>query len=350
LFKPQYADGASLIREGTSLLTVFMTEAGDIDRAKVAASEEASKDSSEDLTTLATPERFIAMGIARDRIGPIGTTELIIGHFNDDRDLKSLRVNYAWPRRPQEPEPSPPLPAQRISAGVNDDPAVNRAIAEHYFPDLYTYPKAWPRPDPWVLLDRQGRVLSTGRRIGMSGRDLHLYLASLYPGLRTDEFQATRVESEHGQWADVNFVWLAADSPVTDPAKADLAGRDALLVYADVIGEDMTRPTELLALRPGSPAVTVGSLKNPFGIVHVELTAVEIGADAVNVRVRVQHAPLPSTAEVADALETAWPSQSASVRAPYDGPADVRVTDQNGKTWKIVLHAERLGPPARGNQ
>jgi hypothetical protein len=272
----------------------------------------------------------------------MGTTELYAGHFNDDRDMKSLRVIYAWPRRPNEPAPQPALPEQPAAAGANDDPAVNRAIAEHYFPDLYTYPTEWPRADPWVLLDRQGKVVKTGRRVGMSGRDLHLYLESLYPGMRTDGFQATTIRGEHGQWADVNFLWLAADSPVTDPSKADLSGRDALLLYADVIGEGMTRPSEWMSLKAGSPAVTVCSLKNPFGVVHVQVTAVEIGADTVDVRVRVQHVPLPATAEMPDALETAWSPESAPVRAPYGGSADVQVTDQNGKTWKIVLHPERL--------
>jgi hypothetical protein len=339
LFEPMYADGSRLVRGGSSLLTVFMTEAGDIDRAKV----EVANDVDVDPETLAMPEHFVAMGIASERIGPIGTTELYAGHYTDDRDLKSLRVIYAWPRRPNEPGPKHEPPEQPAAAGANDDPAVNRAIAEHYFPDLYTFPKEWPRADPWVLLDRQGKVVKTGRRVVMSGRDIQLYVESLYPGIRTDGVQVTTVQGEHGQWADVGFVWLAADSPVSDPSKADLSEHSALLVYADVIGEGMTRPTEILALKVGSPAVTVCSLKNPFGVVHVQVTAVEIGADAVTVRVRVQHAPLPTTAEIPVALESAWSPESAPVPAPYGGSADVQVIDQNGKTWKIVLHPERLG-------
>jgi beta-lactamase regulating signal transducer with metallopeptidase domain len=338
LFEPTYADGSRQVREGSSLLTVFMTEAGEIDRAKV----EVLKDADVEPKTLATREHFVAMGIAREQVGPIGTTELFAGHFYDDRDLKSLRVIYAWPRRPNEPEPKDEPPEQPPAAGANDDPAVNRAIAEHYFPDLYTYPKEWPRADPWVLLDRQGRVLKTGRRVGMSGRDVQLYVESLYPGIRTDGFQPTTIHGEHGQWADVGFVWLAADSPVTDPSRADLSGRNALLLYADIIGEGKTRPTELVALKLGSPAVLVCSLKNPFGVVHAQITPVEIGTDAVTVRVQVQHVPLPITAEIPAALETAWSPESPPVRAPYGGSAEVTVSDQNGKTWTIVLHTERL--------
>jgi hypothetical protein len=338
-FEPMYADGSRLLRGGSSLLTVFMTEAGDIDRAKV----EVAKDVDVDPETLATPEHFVAMGIASERIGLIGATEVYAGHYTDDRDLKSLRVIYAWPRRPNESEPKHEPLEQPAAAGANDDPAVNRAIAEHYFPDLYTFPKEWPRADPWVLLDRQGKVLETGRRVVMSGRDIQLYVESLYPGIRTDGVQVTTVQGDHGQWADVGFVWLAADSPVTDPSKADLSGRSALLVYADVSGEGMTRPTELLALKVGSPAVTVCSLKNPFGVVHIQVTAAEAGANAVALRVRVQQTPIGANVPTPDAVETAWSPESAPVRAPYGGSANVAVTDQNGKTWKIALHAERLG-------
>jgi hypothetical protein len=336
LFEPLHADGSSLLREGFSLLTVFMTEAGDIDRAKVEVSK------SIDPEALATPEHFVAMGIVRERIGPIGTTELYAGRYMDDRDLKSLRVIYAWPRRPNEREPTLEPPDQPAAAGANDDPAVNRAIAEHYFPDLYTFPKEWPRADPWVLLDRQGKVLKAGRRIVMSGRDIQLYIESLYPGIRTDGVQITTIQGERGQWADVGFVWLAADSPVTDPSRADLSRRSDLILYADVVGEGMRRPSELLVLKFGSPAVSVCSLKNPFGVVHVQVTAAESGREAVAVRVRIQHAPLRTTAEVPDALETAWSPASAPILAPYGGSTEMQVADQNGKTWKIVLHPERL--------
>jgi hypothetical protein len=129
---------------------------------------------------------------------------------------------------------------------------------------------------------------------------------------------------------------------VTDPSKADLSRRSDLLLYADVVGEGMRRSSELLVLKFGSPGVTLCSLKNPFGVVHVQMTAVDSGAEAVTVRVRVQHELLGTTAEISDAPETAWSPASATVRAPYGGSADVQVTDQNGKTWKIVLHPERL--------
>jgi len=331
---------ASLFRplssESPSLVTVFMTESGDIDRAKVEAANGI------DAKAAATEELFAAMGIPVDRIGPIGTTDLYAGHSWDSADLKILRIVYAWPRRSNEPSPELQEPAQPAPAGLHDDPAVNRLIAERYFPDLYTHPKEWPRADPWVLLSHEGEVLKAGRRVAMSGRDVQLYIESLYPGVRTDGVQVTTVHGREGERADVAFVWLAADSPVVDLSKADLSKRTDLFLYADVIGEGKTRPSELLALKFGSPAVTVCSLQNPFGVVHLQVTALESGADAVLLRVRLQHVLLGTTVEIPNAVETAWSPESAAVVAPYGGSAEVKVADQEGKSWAIVLHPDRV--------
>jgi hypothetical protein len=119
-----------------------------------------------------------------------------------------------------------------------------------------------------------------------------------------------------------------------------------VLVYADIIGEGMTRPSGLLKLQLGSPAIAAGSLTNPFGVVYVQVTAAEINADALTARIRVQHAPLGASGEAPAPLETAWSRKPALIRAPYGGSADVQVPDQNGETWKIVLHPDRIGPGA----
>ncbi len=284
LFRPIYADGSRVFRDGTSLVTVFMTESGDIERAQAEVSKgmEVDKDVDTELATLATPERFVQMGVASERIGPIGTTSVFSGHYLRERDSKTILVIYAWPRRPNEPGAKHVVSEQPATAGANDEPGADRAIAERYFPDLYTHSKAWPRPDPWVLLDRRGRVLKTGRQVVMSGRDIRLYVESLYPGIRTDEVQVTTVHGDIGQSADVGFVWLAANSPIT--------------------------------------------------------------AHALTARIRVQHAPLRATGEIPDASETGWSADAADVRAQYGEATEVRVTDQNGENWKIVLHPERLGP------
>ncbi len=349
LFRPTYADGAREIREGRSVLTVFMTENGEIDRAQASTTEEATadEDMDADVKQLTTPEHFAAMGIPPNRLGPIGTTQLYEGRFLGERDMRTLLVVYAWPRRPNDPEANRES-AAHSAAGNSDGPEIDRAIAERYFPDLYTHPKEWPRADPWVLLDRQGNVLTTGRRVAMSGRDFQLYVESLYPGIRTDGFEATTVHGGPGQSSDVGFLWLAADSPITDLSKADLSRRNALLLYADVIWKEMTRPTRLIALKVGSPSVIGCSLKDPFGVVHVEVTAVDAGATALTARVRIQHALLKSTEDEPEAVESAWSQESVPVRVPYGGSGNVKLTDQSGEAWTVVLHPERLVPERNG--
>ena len=86
--------------------------------------------------------------------------------------------------RAGEPAPRPWQPEQEGPAAPNDDPAVNRAIAEKYFPDLYTYttPKNESVADFWVLLGHDGKVQATGRRYSGSQADMKRYLESLYPG------------------------------------------------------------------------------------------------------------------------------------------------------------------------
>ena len=103
--------------------------------------------------------------------------------------------------RAGEPAPKRRQPEQEGPAAPNDDPAVNRAIAEKYFPNLYTYttPKNQSIADFWVLLDREGKVQATGRRYLISQRDLKLYLESLYPGIRTDGFQPAEFKSDRGR-------------------------------------------------------------------------------------------------------------------------------------------------------
>ena len=104
----------------------------------------------------------------------------------------------------------------------------------------------------------------------------------------------------------------------------------------------MTRSTELLVLNFGAPAVTVCSRKNPFGVVHVEVTATPGGADDVDVRVRVQHVALGTSDGIPDAVATAWGPESPPVRVRYGASAPVRLTDADGQAWTITLYPDRL--------
>src|ERR1700683_276864 len=99
----------------------------------------------------------------------------------------------------------------------------------------------------------------------------------------------------------------------------------------------MARSSELVPLKAGSPAVAVCALKNPFGVVHVQITPVEMGTDAVAVHVRIQHVPLPTSAEIPPARETAWSPESAPVIVPYHGSAGVQGNGHGGKKGEVLL-------------
>jgi len=233
---------------------------------------------------------------------------------------------------------------QEGAAAPNDDPAIDRAIAERYFSDLYTYttPKNQSIADFWVLLDREGRVKATGRRYLLGEGDLKLYLESLYPGIRTSGFQPTELKSDHGRPAVVNFTWLAADSPITDLSKADLSQRGDLALYANISGEGTTEETTLVVLRFGMPSISVCDNLD----LDLEVTATDGGANTVILRARIQHVAPPQPAEFefgkARAVDGLWPTESSPRRVLYGKYAQLQLTDQEHKTWKVRLYPDRL--------
>ncbi len=233
---------------------------------------------------------------------------------------------------------------QEGPAAPNDDPAVNRAIAEKYFPDLYTYatPKNELIADFWVLLDREGKVLATGRRYSLGQMDLRLYIESLYPGIRTDGFQPVELGSDHGRPAVVNFMWLAADSPITDLSKADLSKRGDVALYANISGDGTTGETTLAVLRFGIASIAVCDDKD----LNLQVTASDGGAGTVILRTRIQRVAPPQPAEFEfgrpSAVASAWSPESAPVRVRYGKTVEAKVADQDHKTWKVTFHPDRL--------
>jgi hypothetical protein len=242
------------------------------------------------------------------------------------------------------PKPVNDLTGDIGPAAPNDNPSVNRAIAEKYFPDLYTYttPTNESIADFWVLLDREGKVLATGRRYLLSQKDLKRYLEALYPGIKTDGFQPTELKSDHGRPAVVNFMWLAADSPVTKLSKANSSKRANVALYANIIGDGATGETTLAVSRFGSSSIAVCDDKD----LDLQVTAEDGGADTVILRARIQHVARKPPAEfefgTPNAVETAWSTESAPVRVHYGESAEVDLSDQDHKTWKVVLHPDRV--------
>jgi hypothetical protein len=295
---------------------------------------------------------FSAMGAEYERYGdrvqldmrggPAGATRIYVRAYlpkpvpDPTGDAALARAGERAPKR-WEPEQEGP-------AAPNDDPAVNRAIAEKYFPTLYTYttPKNQMIADFWVLLDREGKVRATGRRYLLGQGDLKLYLESLYPGIRTDGFQATELKSDPGRPAVVNFTWLAADSPVTDLSKANLSKRGDVALYANISGEGATAETTLVVLRFGLPSIAVCDDKD----LDLEVTASDGGTDRVTLRARIQRVARVQPAEFEfgrpNAVDTAWSPETPPLRVRYGKSAEVNVTDQDHKTWKVTLYPDRM--------
>lgn len=276
------------------------------------------------------------------RGGPAGATRIYVRAYlplpvpDPTRDVVLLKAGEAAPKRWQPEYEGPAAP--------NDDPAVNRAIAEKYFPDLYTYatPINESIADFWVLLSHEGKVLATGRRYSGSRGDMKLYLESLYPGIRTDGFQPTEMRSDHRRPAVVNFMWLAADSPVSDLSKADLSRRSDVALYAVIGGDGSTAETTLIVLKFGSPSIAVCDNKD----LNLQVIATNGGADTVVLRARIQHVARAQPAEFEfgrpNAVKTAWSPESPPVRVRFGESTELQVTDQDHNTWTVMLRPDRM--------
>jgi hypothetical protein len=66
----------------------------------------------------------------------------------------------------------------------------------------------------------------------------------------------------------------------------------------------------------------------------------------VILRARLQHVTRPPPADFEHgqphALAAAWPADSPPVRVRYGGSAQLQLTDQEHRTWKVLLHPDRM--------
>jgi hypothetical protein len=331
LYKPTTADRVTE-------LTVFMTASGGIERAQARTLKAIDAD------VAPTTANFGALRIPRERVGPVNEVMLYEGAYEGSYKSLRLLLIYAWPRRPGEPAPGPWHPWQNGPMEPNDNLAVDRAISEKYFPDLYTFSKPEYEADAdfWVLLDHTGHVRATGRRYMASAADLKVYLQSLYPGIRTEGFEGTDFRGDHYREAVVNYTWLASDSPVSDLSQADASKRGDIALYAGITGDGMTNWTNLVAFKFGSSAIAVDDRRD----LYLEVAGSEAGADAVALRARIQHLPRSSPTgppiEMPNTLENNWPSETPPIRVRYGGFAVVQLTDQEHKTWHVTLYPDHL--------
>jgi hypothetical protein len=137
-------------------------------------------------------------------------------------------------------------------------------------------------------------------------------------------------------------MWLAADSPVTNLSKANSSKRANVALYANIIGDGSTAETTLAVSRFGSSSIAVCDDED----LDLQVTAEDGGADTVILRARIQHVARKPPAEfefgTPNAVETAWSTESAPVRVRYGESAEVDLSDQDHKTWKVVLHPDRV--------
>jgi len=317
-------------------LTVFMTESGGIGRARARSVKAIDAD------VAPNTAKFVGLGIPRERVGPVDKVMLYEGAYEGRYKSERLLLVFAWPRRPGEPPPKPWHPWQPGPMAPNDDLDVDRAIAEKYFPDLYTFSKPENEADAdfWVLLDHEGHVRATGRRYIASAGELKAYVESLYPGIRTEGFGGAEFKGDHGRIAVVNFTWLAPDSPITDLSQADLSKRGDVALYAEITGAGGTNETNLVTFKFGSSALTVDDSRDLF----IEVTGSAAGHGAVALRARIQHVARTSAkAFTTEApLENNWSLESRPIRIRYGSSAVVLLSDQDHKTWKVSLYPDRL--------
>ena len=78
----------------------------------------------------------------------------------------------------------------------------------------------------------------------------------------------------------------------------------------------------------------------------LQVTATDGGEATVILRARIQHVALTPPTEfkwgTPNAVETAWSPETPPVRVRYGQSAEVRLTDQEHRTWKVVLHPDRM--------
>ena len=235
-------------------VTVYMNEAGQLDRARVDPLHYQGE------YAIDNPDvaRFVKLGLRRDQIGPMGESVLMNDQLTDHSHITYLLVSYAWPRRANES--SGALITNPMANDPGDDPAVNLAIIEKNFPDAFTEDEH-KAGLPWVLLGRDGSVQLAGRAPAAFSNSggTQAYIEALLPGSKINGYFGTSVRNAAGKSATAQFLWLAANSPVTQLSQADLAMRKDVFLYTEVTwpATASARSTEDPLQRAGTPYFTV---------------------------------------------------------------------------------------------
>jgi hypothetical protein len=117
---------------------------------------------------------------------------------------------------------------------------------------------------------------------------------------------------------------------------------DALLDIGPHLGPSQLDPTDFDVLRFGRPSVAVCDDKD----LDLQVTASDGEEGTVILRARIQRVARPQPDEFGfgkpTAVDTAWSSESPPLRVRYGKSAEVSMTDQDHKTWKVALYPDRM--------
>jgi hypothetical protein len=198
------------------LLTVFMNDDGTINRTSV-DDEKQGDDEKQRFN------RFLELGLSPEQFGHRGWT----ANFRGAHDLRryanapELNINYAWPRRPDDPpdvaflsnaafRPAKDAWMKELYAGPPDTSFLKR-----YLPDIWENGTGSTSDVVWILVDTQGAVCGHGvtRIAGAVGLDRDLM--NRYPGTRIGLHAGTGAASAHGSRVNLDYLGLMDDSPLT---------------------------------------------------------------------------------------------------------------------------------------
>jgi hypothetical protein len=333
-------------------VTVFMTEAGRIDRARIDPLHH------QGLYAIDNPdvERFQKLGYSSDQIGPMGELVLSDEQEADHKHIKYLLVSYAWPRRSHEAAATPAVPPPGTLPG--DDPGVDLAIIEKYFPDAFTVSEQQAGL-PWVLLARDGSVQLTGRSpvaINNSAA-IQAYIEALLPGAKINDFLGTSVRNAAGKSATAQFLWLAPDSPLARSSQVDLAKRKDAFLFVEVAwpkGVDARTsddsfqkripPYIVVTDRGRSTSATwlPATFDEPARVEEPGLPDWRVTARAMN------QAEISLAFEVKPQKATShWVLAGVEESVPYGATTNFQWTNDAGQVWKFAVTPESLNIPVR---
>ncbi|MGH8253179.1 MAG: hypothetical protein ACRES2_04005, partial [Steroidobacteraceae bacterium] len=299
-------------------------------------------------------ERFLQLGISRDQIGPMGELVLFDDRNAEHKNFTYLLVSYAWPRRAQE------AGATRVvrppSNVPGDNPAMDLAVIEKYFPDAFTVAEQQAGL-PWVLLARDGTVQLTGRSPAAFNNSgvTQAYIEALLPGAKIEGYLGTQVTNAAGKCATAQFLWLAPDSPVTRSAGANLSDRKDVFLYTEVTwppgAESPT--TEDPRQQPAGTHFTMMErgrrtsetwLSVAFGkpgedglpgVLRWRVTTNDIGQGNVSVRLEIKSLGAASQ----------WASAGPEQQVANGASANYQWTDSAGQIWKFAITPAMLNLP-----